>query len=104
MPSSGAASTRLRRASGSMLRRGERAVVLGAIVAIVLAAVAGVITAPTRGLDDPPLSTHLARPHRAKGVAQTLRHPGVPGEQRRRSYFGVAGDRGRARPAGPSPF
>src|SRR5256885_412240 len=93
------ASTRLRRASGSMLRRGERAVVLGAIVAIVLAAVAGVITAPTRDLDDPRLSTYLAGPHGAKGLAQTLRHLGITVEQRRRSYFDVASDGGRPRRA-----
>src|SRR5256885_10539678 len=99
MPSSGAASTRLRRDSGSMLRRGERAVVLGAIVAIVLAAVAGVITAPTRDLDDPRLSTYLAGPHGAKGLAQTLRHLGITVEQRRRSYFDVASDGGRPRRA-----
>jgi len=82
-----------------MLRRGERAVVLGAIVAIVLAAVAGVITAPTRDLDDPRLSTYLAGPHGAKGLAQTLRHLGITVEQRRRSYFDVASDGGRPRRA-----
>ncbi len=75
-----------------MLRRGERAVVLGAIAAVVLAAVAGVVTAPTRDLDDPRLSTFLAGPHGAKGLAQTLRHLGMTVEQRRHPYFDLASD------------
>src|SRR5437588_12128269 len=92
MPSSGTASTRWPRGSSSMLRRGERAVVLGAIAAVVLAAVAGVVTAPTRDLDDPRLSTFLAGPHGAKGLAQTLRHLGMTVEQRRHPYFDLASD------------
>src|SRR5205085_9983303 len=90
MPSSGTASTHWPRGSGFMLRRGERAVVLGAIAAIVLAAVAGVVTAPTRDLDDPRLSSYLAGPHGAKGLAQTLRHLGMTVEQRRHPYFDLA--------------
>jgi hypothetical protein len=82
-----------------MLRRGERAVVLGAIVAVILAAVAGVVTAPTRDLEDPRLSTYLAGPHGAKGLAQTLRHLGMTVEQRRRPYFDLAGDSGQPRRA-----
>ena len=82
-----------------MLRRGERAVVLGAIVAVILAAVAGVLTAPTRDLEDPRLSTYLAGPHGAKGLAQTLRRLGMTVEQRRRSYFDLAGDSGQPRRA-----
>src|SRR5690242_11228660 len=80
-----------------MLRRGERAVVLGAIVAVVLAAIAGVVTAPTRDLDDPRLSTYLAGPHGAKGLAQTLRHLGVTVEQRRQPYFDVVSDSAQPR-------
>src|SRR5437867_6177932 len=95
MPSSGTTSTHSPPASGSMLRRGERAVVLGAIVAVILAAVAGVVTAPTRDLEDPRLSTYLAGPHGAKGLAQTLRRLGMTVEQRRRPYFDLAGDSGR---------
>ena len=75
-----------------MLRRGERVVVLGAIGAVVLAAVAGVVTAPTRDLEDPRLSTYLAGPHGAKGLAQTLRRLGMTVEQRRHPYFDLAGD------------
>src|ERR1051326_3944442 len=95
MPSSGTTSTHSPPASGSMLRRGERAVVFGAIVAVILAAVAGVVTAPTRDLEDPRLSTYLAGPHGAKGLAQTLRYLGMTVEQRRRPYFDLAGDRDR---------
>src|SRR5213082_1108611 len=84
MPSSGTASTRSPPASGCMLRRGERVVVL--------AAVAGVVTAPTRDLEDPRLSTYLAGPHGAKGLAQTLRRLGMTVEQRRHPYFDLAGD------------
>jgi len=75
-----------------MLRPGERAVVLGAIGAVVLVAVAGVLTAPTRDLEDPRLSTYLAGPRGAKGLAQTLRRLGMTVEQRRRSYFDLASD------------
>ena len=82
-----------------MLRRGERAVVFGAIVAVILAAVAGVVTAPTRDLEDPRLSTYLAGPHGAKGLAQTLRYLGMTVEQRRRPYFDLAGDSGQPRRA-----
>src|SRR5256884_1454701 len=92
MPSSGTASTRSPPASGCMLRRGERVVVLGAIGAVVLAAIAGVVTAPTRDLEDPRLSTYLAGPHGAKGLAQTLRRLGMTVEQRRHPYFDLAGD------------
>src|SRR6266704_1598935 len=99
MPSSGTTSTHSPPASGSMLRRGERAVVLGAIVAVILAAVGGVLTAPTRDLEDPRLSTYLAGPHGAKGLAQTLRRLGMTVEQRRRSYFDLAGDSGQPRRA-----
>src|SRR5947209_9008110 len=99
MPKSGTASTRWPPGSGSMLRRGERAVVLGAIVAVVLAAVAGVVTAPTRDLEDPRLSTYLAGPHGAKGLAQTLRRLGVTVEQRRHPYFDLASDSAQPRRA-----
>src|SRR5437660_723672 len=92
MPSSGTASTRSPPASGSMLRRSEQALVIGAIGAVVLAAVAGVLTAPTRDLEDPRLSTYLAGPHGAKGLAQTLRRLGMTVEQRRHPYFDLAGD------------
>jgi len=75
-----------------MLRRSEQALVIGAIGAVVLAAVAGVLTAPTRDLEDPRLSTYLAGPHGAKGLAQTLRRLGMTVEQRRHPYFDLAGD------------
>src|SRR5437899_2306918 len=99
MPTSGTTSTHSPPASGSMLRGGERAVVLGAIVAVILAAVAGVLTAPTRDLEDPRLSTYLAGPHGAKGLAQTLRRLGTTVEQRRRPYFDLVGDSGQPRRA-----
>src|SRR4029077_9701047 len=98
-PKSGTASTRWPRGSGFMLRRGERALVLGAIVAVVLAAVAGVVTAPSRDLEDPRLSTYVAGPHGATGLAQTLRHLGVTVEQRRRPYFDLASDSAQPRQA-----
>jgi hypothetical protein len=82
-----------------MLRPREQAVVLGAIIAIILVAVAGVVTAPTRDLEDPRLSTYLAGPHGAKGLAQTLRRLGMTVEQRRRPYFDLAGDSGQPRRA-----
>jgi uncharacterized protein DUF4350 len=77
-----------------MLRRGERAVVVGAIVALVLAALAGMLSAPARGSDDPRLSTYLAGPNGAKGLAQALARLHVIVEQRRRPYFDLASDRG----------
>jgi hypothetical protein len=75
-----------------MLRRGERAVVGGAIGALVVAAVAGVLSAPARGIDDPRLSTYLAGPNGAKGLAQTLERLHLTVERRRRPYFDFAGD------------
>ena len=74
-----------------MLRRGERAVVIGTIGAIVLVALAGVLTAPTSGMEDPRLSTNLAGPNGAKGLAQALTRLQVTVEQRRRPYFDLAG-------------
>jgi len=60
--------------------------------AVALVAVAGVLTAPTRDLEDPRLSTYLAGPHGAKGLAQTLRRLGMTVEQWRHPYFDLAGD------------
>jgi len=82
-----------------MLQRGERAVVIGTIGALALAALAGVLTAPTRGGEDPRLSTYLAGPNGAKGLAQALTRLHVTVEQRRRPYFDLAND--SARPAPP---
>jgi Domain of unknown function (DUF4350) len=82
-----------------MLRRGERAVVLGVVAALVLAALAGVLAGPTRGIDDPRLSTTLAGPNGAKGLAQALARLHIVVQQRRRPYFDLAGD--SARPARP---
>jgi uncharacterized protein DUF4350 len=82
-----------------MLRRGERAVIIGVIVALVVAAVVGVLSAPTPGIEDPRLSTYLAGPNGAKGLAQALERLHVVVEQRRRPYFDLAGD--SARPAPP---
>src|SRR2546427_1590302 len=43
------------------------------------------------------LSTYLAGPSGAKGLAQALRRLGVTVEQRRRPYFDIATDSGRGR-------
>ena len=75
-----------------MLRRGERAVIYGVIGALVLAALAGVLSAPARGIDDPRLSTYLAGPNGAKGLAQALERLHLTVERRRRPYFDFAGD------------
>jgi hypothetical protein len=75
-----------------MLRRGERAVIGGAIGALVLAALAGVLSAPARGIDDPRLSTYLAGPNGAKGLAAALERLHLTVERRRRPYFDLAGD------------
>ena len=75
-----------------MLRRGERAVVVGLMVALGLAAVAGILSAPTPGMDDRRLSTYLAGPNGAKGLAQALARLHVTVEQQRRPYFDLAGD------------
>jgi len=80
-----------------MLRRGERAVVAGVIVALVLVTLAGMLVAPTKGTDDPRLSTYLAGPNGAQGLAQVLGRLHVAVEQRRRPYFDLASD--SARPA-----
>src|SRR2546422_7829091 len=82
-----------------MLRRGERAVVLTGILAVALAALAGVLSAPTTDLSDRRLSTYLAGPNGAKGLAQTLRRLGVTVEQRRRPYFDLASDSRRPSPS-----
>ncbi len=75
-----------------MLRRGERAVVIGAVVTLALAALAGILSAPAEGMDDLRLSTHLAGPNGAKGLAQVLTRLDLTVEQRRRSYFDLATD------------
>jgi hypothetical protein len=75
-----------------MLRRGERAVVVGVIVALALAALAGVLSAPTSGIEDRRLSTYLAGPNGAKGLAQALERLHVTVQQRRRPYFDLASD------------
>jgi hypothetical protein len=80
--------------SSFMLRRAERAVIVGAIVALVLVALAGMLSAPARGSDDSRLSTYLAGPNGAKGLAQALERLHVTVEQRRRPYFDLASDRG----------
>ena len=75
-----------------MLRRGERAVVAGAIGVLVLAALAGTLSAPTRGINDPRLSTYLAGPNGAKGLAQALERLHLTVERRRRPYFEFVSD------------
>jgi hypothetical protein len=75
-----------------MLRRGERAVVVGVIVALALAALAGVLSAPTRGIEDRRLSTYLAGPNGAKGLAQALGRLHLTVERRRRPYFDLTSD------------
>ena len=81
-----------------MLRPGERAVVVGVIVALSVAALAGVLSAPTPGIEDRRLSTFLAGPNGAKGLAQALGRLHVTVEQRRRPYFDLATDGGRPAP------
>lgn len=78
-----------------MLRRGERAVVIGTIAVLAGAALAGVLVAPTTGMDDPRLSTYLAGPGGAKGLAQALGRLHITVDQRRRPYFDLADDNGQ---------
>jgi hypothetical protein len=80
------------------MRRGERAVVIGGVSVLVLVALWGALSAPGSDRDDRRLSTYLAGPSGAKGLAQTLRRLGVTVEQRRRPYFDLAEDSGRERP------
>ncbi len=83
-----------------MLRRGERAVVIGAVVALALAALAGILSAPSpsSGLEDRRLSTYVAGPYGAKGLAQVLERLGVLVQRRRRPYFDLAEGGGRPAP------
>src|SRR3989449_8216577 len=53
--------------------------------------------APGSDRDDRRLSTYLAGPSGAKGLAQALRRLGVTVEQRRRPYFDIATDSSRGR-------
>jgi len=84
-----------------VLRRGERAVVIGAVVALALAALAGILSAPSpsSGLEDRRLSTYVAGPYGAKGLAQVLERLGVLVERRRRPYFDLVEAGAGARPA-----
>ena len=82
-----------------MLRRGERLLVGGSILVIVLAGIAGMLVSPTPDLGDERLSTLLAGPAGAKGLAQTLRRLGITVEQRRRAYFDLPSDTARLRSA-----
>ena len=80
------------------MRRGERAVVIAGVSILVLVALWGALSAPGSDGVDRRLSTYLAGPSGAKGLAQALRRLGVTVEQRRRPYFDIATDSGRARP------
>src|SRR2546422_2973815 len=83
MPRRGTPSTRKPGSSGSM-RRGERAVVIAGVSILVLVALWGALSAPGSDRDDRRLSTYLAGPSGAKGLAQALRRLGVTVEQRDR--------------------
>lgn len=80
------------------MRRGERAVVIAGVSILVLVALWGALSAPGSDGVDRRLSTYLAGPSGAKGLAQALRRLGVTVEQRRRPYFDIATDSGRGRP------
>jgi len=80
------------------MRRGERAVVIAGVSILVLVALWGALSAPGSDAVDRRLSTYLAGPSGAKGLAQALRRLGVTVEQRRRPYFDIATDSGRGRP------
>jgi len=79
------------------MRRGERAVVIAGVSILVLVALWGALSAPGSDGVDRRLSTYLAGPSGAKGLAQALRRLGVTVEQRRRPYFDIATDSGRGR-------
>ena len=79
------------------MRRGERAVVIAGVSILVLVALWGALSAPGSDSDDRRLSTYLAGPSGAKGLAQALRRLGVTVEQRRRPYFDIATDSSRGR-------
>src|SRR2546429_3992553 len=94
MPRRGTPSTRKPGSSGSM-RRGERAVVIAGVSILVLVALWGALSAPGSDSNDRRLSTYLAGPSGAKGLAQALRRLGVTVQQRRRPYFDIATDSSR---------
>ena len=79
------------------MRRGERAVVIAGVSILVLVALWGALSAPGSDSDDRRLSTYLAGPSGAKGLAQALRRLGVTVEQRRRPYFDIATDSSHGR-------
>src|SRR2546425_7065873 len=63
------------------MRRGERAVVIAGVSILVLVALWGALSAPGSNSDDRRLSTYLAGPSGAKGLAQALRRLGVTVER-----------------------
>src|SRR3989449_9282123 len=96
MPRRGTPSTRKPGSSGSM-RRGGRPVGPAGVSTLVLVALWGAFPGPGSDSDDRRLSTYLAGPSGAKGLAQALRRLGVTVEQRRRPYFDIATDSSRGR-------